>query len=260
MSVLPQSIYPAAGPVVIPVVHLKSVEHGIEQARVAFAAGARGVFLIDHNADRFLPLNAAKGVYDDCIARGQPAPWIGVNLLGSSPRAAMQRVRLHAAQHVSALWIDESGLSNPGGIQVERKAYESAEPSRPSPLLFAGCHFKYQPRPFDLETEAEAMVTMGVDVLTTSGRATGEPCDPEQVRRIRKVIGARGKIAVASGVSQARARELVEAGADVLMASTHISRGFHDLNPDKIRALIEHVTPVPPAVKAVAVKKKGARP
>lgn len=163
--------------VVLPVIHVSGVDQAVGQARIAFQAGAMGVLMIHHDNNDTMTLRAANEAYHVLFEDGYERPWIGVNMLGTKqPSKVYDQLNERLLLSVSGVWSDQIGdqlVKHPGNKGVW------------SGLWLGGVAFKGQPQPSDLEAECLRALSLGVDVLTTSGEATGKPCDPAKVARIR---------------------------------------------------------------------------
>jgi predicted TIM-barrel enzyme len=237
---------------VLPVIHLESERQAVEEAQLAAEVGAHGVMLIHHDCEDALVVSALLAVIADAREAGRRAPWVGVNLLGRGPRSAARYLEALGVRVASAVWSDSSGAER-GRPAVTSSLV--ADPSRP--LLFGGVRFKGQAHRGTVEAEAAEAFRVGVDVLTTSGAATGSPCDPRQVARIARVatvlsrqVGSgeraawfRPAVAVASGVTPDNAGDVLRAGADALLVASGIALGdsFHRMDGRKLEALLERV-------------------
>lgn len=220
--------------VVLPVIHLRDEAQGASEALLAFQTGARGVFLIDHRGRSQLTVRALDVTYAHLVAEGFARPWLGVNLLGFEPSEAFGYLHESGAYEVCGVWCDGA----PG-----RMRKEPGQHGVWAALWFGGVAFKYQRPTSDLDAEAQVSIRAGVDVLTTSGPATGVACDPEKVRRLRSLVGRDRAVGVASGVTVENARGLVEAGADALLVATGISKNgdFHHMDPGRLAELLGEV-------------------
>lgn len=199
---------------VLPVIHLQSPMQALDEARRARDCGAQGAFFIAHEGTR--AWREALTAHALREAAKELAPfWLGVNLLDALPWSVLRQAR-----------VAQGAVGD---------------------LFFGGVAFKHQPQPDDLALACRAMVEAGVDVLTTSGPATGQPCDPEKVRAIRAAVGSEHGVGVASGVTVENAPALIAAGADALLVATGIARAgnFHRLDEGKLRALIAAVRGAP---------------
>ncbi len=222
--------------VVLPVIHLQDEAQGASEALLAFKTGARGVFLIDHRGSFLLTVRSLEAAFARLVAEGFERPWLGANLLNYGPSEAFGLLHEASAHEVRGVWCD----GPPNGMRKEPGGHGVW-----AALWFGGVAFKYQRRTDDLDVEARRSIDAGVDVLTTSGPATGMPCDPEKVRRLRALVGPNGSVGVASGVNAANARGLVDAGADALLVASSIARtgDFHRMDAGRLAELLAAAQP-----------------
>ena len=232
---------------VLPVIHVSSPVQAAEETVLALGAGAQGVFLISHEGDDDKLESAALKSFGAARNAGFTDPWIGLNLLGHHPWRAFEWLYERPCYHLSGLWSDASGVHPPndGGECAFTSLAEARRKGWPvfRPVFFGGIAFKHQPQPENLAAECERMINAGVDVLTTSGPATGKPCDPSKIAAMRTVVGDRAAIAVASGVTAENVPELIHAGVDIILVATGIQRegDFHRMDPHKLTALLSAV-------------------
>lgn len=233
---------------VLPVIHIESAGQAAEEVVLALKVGASGVFLISHQGDALSVELAVSETIVSARQAGFMEPWIGVNLLGYHPWRALEWVGQRAQHQLNAVWSDESGVEPCKPTDKSNDAPKTLAEARAGflswrPLFFGGVAFKHQPQPKDLALECERMIDAGVDVLTTSGPATGKPCDPSKVAAMRAVVGHRAVIAVASGATAKNAYGLVKAGATILLVATGVARegSFYRMNPNKLAKLLEVV-------------------
>ena len=209
--------------VLLPVIHPTSRDAAMRALDVARESGADGVFLIDQGmeAEDVLWLLADR-------LRDQPDFWLGMNWLGRPP----QRVVEEFFDYV------EYGSVLPGGVWSDR-AEALMDRGRWCGLYFGGVAFKYQPQPVDLREAVRLARADGVDVVTTSGPATGQPASLDKVLRFREALGDR-PLALASGVSAGNVRAFLP-HVDAFLVASSIERGFGVLDPDKVRQLADLV-------------------
>jgi predicted TIM-barrel enzyme len=106
-------------------------------------------------------------------------------------------------------------------------------------LYFGGVAFKYQRKVEDLETAAR-IARAYMDVVTTSGPATGEAADIEKIRRMRDGLGPSEALAIASGLTVDNVSEYLPY-ADVLMVATGVSESWDKLDIDKLTEFVKKV-------------------
>ncbi len=220
----------------LPVIHLPYGESGAFVAiDVAIEAGADGVFLINQGMSatgvlRLLPQ----------VTRRYPDLWVGVNLLGESPD---EMLALSEAQQMAGIWADDAGVS-PGEDKWAELAESDWLTARARAgyrgLYFGGVAFKTQSEVAqeDLPWVAQTAARF-VDVVTTSGRATGVAIRVEKLRAMREALGEH-RLAVASGVSPENVEGILPY-ADAYLVATGIEREFGVLDPVRTKALADKI-------------------
>jgi len=197
---------------ILPVIHVEDEEQAARNLEVALEAGADGVFLINHS------INASDlAVIFQRIRQRFPEEWIGVNYLGLGTYTAPL-----LAGGASGLWFDFA----------PEKELEVPFP------IFGGVAFKYQHSRLSLEAEVDLAIPV-VDVLVTSGPATGEPPALEKVQRLHAL--AQGQpIGIASGLDAQNVAPFVPL-VDYLLVATGISQSFTELDPEKVQEFVQVV-------------------
>lgn len=194
-------------------------------------AGADGVFLINHRTTR-AQLFAARRAVLEAI----DGTWVGLNVLGLHPEKLFSALPLHLA----GLWVDNALITE----QDEQPDAESVRDAQnrhgwASPqLYFGGVAFKYQPEVMDVARVAQTAARY-VDVVTTSGPATGQAAAPEKIRLMKETIGD-VPLAIASGITPENVRDYLPI-ADAFLVSTGISSSFAELDEVRTRALVDRV-------------------
>ncbi len=199
-----------------PVIHVYKDEDAIEDVSVALNNGADGVFLISHVGRNAELLRLAKNIksvgYRDFL--------IGVNLLGEN---AVDAIRLASANALDAVWTDY--------FDFDISVYYALKEAKNRPFQhFGGFDFKYQTpmAHYRARTAIEY-----VDVLTTSGPATGHPPTLDKLNSIRQHIDD-FPLAVASGMNDENVKVLRQA-ADIFLVATSICDENERLDSEKVR-------------------------
>lgn len=231
-------LFKSPGPVVTPVIHvvdraqvLRNVGHVVRQ-------GAAGVFLINHDFDvqTFLPI--LRAVRADC-----PDLWIGVNFLAQPGHVVFPILGQLEAEGclIDAYWADDARLDERKAVQSEAdviKALRAA--SGWTGLYFGGVAFKKQ-RPVDPALhEASARLALPyMDVVTTSGTATGQAADLAKIAEFRRGAGD-APLALASGITPDNAATYA-AEVDGFLVATGISPpgDFYNIDPARLAALLD---------------------
>lgn len=225
------------GPVVLPVIHVIDVSQTFANIRTLIDECAPGCFLINHNfpVRDFLPIiKAARNEFPDL--------WIGVNFLGRNAQEAFAELyRLEEEGfRIDGLWTDNARINEFGLEQEEAEAIAVVHRSLGwSGLYFGGTAFKYQrnvlPEHFGA---AAAAASVFMDVITTTGPATGEAADPAKINAFRAGAGDH-PIAVASGITPENA--VTFSAADCFVVATGINRAgdFYNIDPTRLAKLID---------------------
>jgi len=215
---------------VLPVIHVESVDQALRNSRVARDAGADGVFLINHAmADE-----ALLRIHGE-VADAFPGWWIGVNCLGMTPEQVFTAV----SQRVRGVWVDNAGIREGDEDQPYADRVSALRESRvPDCLYFGGVAFKYQRHVEDVEAACRVAARC-MDVVTTSGPGTGRAAAVEKIRRMKQALGDT-PLAIASGITPENVGDYLP-HADSFLVATGIARSFTELDPVRVRSLIERV-------------------
>ncbi|MGD2215749.1 MAG: BtpA/SgcQ family protein [Gemmatimonadales bacterium] len=216
--------------VVLPVVHVESEQQARRNTDLARQAGADGVFLINHFSDCEDLLAIHRKVCED-----HPDWWVGVNCLDLDPPQVFKAV----TDRVAGIWVDNAGIDEREAEQpLAEEAAAACERSSWEGLYFGGVAFKYQ-RPVEDLTRAARLAVRFMDVVTTSGPGTGIAAACEKIAAMKEAVGD-FPLAIASGITPDNVADYLDV-ADCFLVATGISRSFTELDPDKVRELIERV-------------------
>lgn len=228
-------LFKTPGPVVLPVIHVLDSARTRKNVEVLLETGAPGCFLINHDfePEKFLP------IIRDTRA-SFPSLWMAVNFLAVTGEHAFPMLGKLQAEgcKVDAYWADDACIDE-DGVNVEASAIAAArEASEWDGLYFGGTAFKKQrqvdpSRYGDAAREACAFM----DVITTSGIATGQEADLTKIETFRAAISER-PMALASGISPENAR--LYADVDCFMVATGINEpgNFYDIDPVRLADLM----------------------
>lgn len=213
---------------ILPVIHVESLEQALRNTKIARDAGSDGVFLINHGmADEALL------AVHDAVADAHPGWWVGVNCLGLSP----EQVFAVVSPKVGGVWIDNAGIEEGQEDQPYAERVSAVRQSRAlGCLYFGGVAFKYQRHVDDLEAACRVAARY-MDVVTTSGPGTGHAADVEKIRRMKQALDGT-PLAIASGITPENVADYLPY-ADSFLVATGISRSFTELDPVRVRALVE---------------------
>lgn len=224
-------------PLVTPVIHVADADQAVRNIDKAVAAGCPGVFLINHDfpMEPFLPVLRA-------LRTARPDVWVGVDFLAQRGSVAFPVLAELAAEGFpfQAYWADDGQIDERSDEQpVAEEIARIRKESRWDGLYFAGVAFKKQ-RPVDPADFAIAAEKAKpyVDVITTSGRATGEAAELSKIETFRAVLGET-PLAVASGINAENAPAFAPL-VDCVMVATGINYvcDFYEIDPDRLAALM----------------------
>lgn len=222
-------------PAVFPVIHVQGMLQAIENVRVVSGEGVDGVFLINHGNGGV----SHKLLFRICEVAKKAFPnfWVGVNCLDLEPEFVFSQV----PREVNGVWTDNAGIIEAGATPVyAEKIKEARKRSGWDGLYFGGVAFKYQLAIPDKHLRYVAMVAMNyMDVIVTSGPATGVSPTEEKVMAMREGIGD-FPLAIASGMTPENVKKFVPHVSAFLVA-TGISKDFFNIDPYRLRAFMRAV-------------------
>ncbi len=221
---------------ILAVVHVANEEQALRNACLARAAGCDGVFLINHGMQAEDLLEVHRPVH-----KKLPDWWIGVNCLGVPPPTVFSMID----DTISGVWVDDAGIDEEVGLQPEADSILKArQKSGWQGLYFGGVAFKYCRHVDELE-KAARLARRYMDVVTTSGPGTGQAAEPDKLCRMRAALGTT-PLGLASGVTPDNVKNYLPF-IDCMLVATGISRSFTELDPAKVRSLVENVRGFKPA-------------
>lgn len=231
-------LFRVPGPVVAPVIHTLDAEQAARNVGAAVRAGAAGVFLINHDfeKERLVPILRT-------IRERWPGLWLGVNFLAVTGRDAFPILgRLEAEGcAIDAYWADDARIDEREAVQTEAEEIARVRAdSGWTGLYFGGVAFKKQ-RPVDpADYRRSAGIARGfMDVVTTSGIATGREADDSKIAAFRAALGD-APLALASGVTPQNATRYGRE-VDCFLVATGINRDgdFYNIDPARLDALMQ---------------------
>ena len=215
---------------VYPVIHNKNQELTIQQANLAYQAGADGIFLISHcGKDNEILITAS-------LLRENFTPKfnIGVNLLSTNTVTALELVK---QSKLDMLWGDVCGVSSRGLNEMGESLSSNLDTRlKYSPMqLFASVAFKYQPIDPDPVRAGRNALEAGF-IPTTSGSATGEAPTVDKIRDMSE--GTHGLLAVASGMTVDNIN-LYKPYLSHILVSTGVSKNGYEFDTELLSSFIE---------------------
>lgn len=213
--------------VFLPVIHVVSSDQALRNAAIAHTAGADGVFLINHQMKCPDLLEAHRAVVS-----AFPQWWIGINCLDVYPTSIFSRL----SPQVAGVWTDNALIHETMESQPQADDVLLAiRAARWTGLYFGGVAFKYQ-RPVEDVARAATMAMRYMDVVTTSGEGTGLAAHVEKIHAMKAALGD-FPLAIASGITPDNIMDYLPC-ADCFLVATGISQSFEELDPFRVKALV----------------------
>lgn len=232
-----RKLFKTPGPAILPVIHTLDVGQAAANIRIAIREGAQGVFLINHDFEHERLLPILREVRD-----AFPWLWLGVNFLGVTGARAFPV--LGDLQRdgcvIDAYWADDARIDERVDVQTEAQEIDRVrDASGWHGLYFGGTAFKKQrevaPEHFD---RAATLACDHMDVVTTSGVATGQAADLGKIRTFRTACGDH-PTAIASGVTPDNIAQYAPL-LDAILIATGINRpnDFYNIEPERLRMVV----------------------
>ena len=225
-------------PAVTPVIHVLDVGQALRNLDTVEGAGCPGAFLINHDfpMEDFLPVLRE-------VRAARPDLWLGVNFLAQTGGVGFPVLGQLAQEgcRIDAYWADDARIDEREETQTEAEQIARIRAqSGWDGLYLGGVAFKKQ-RPVNPEDHAEAArkALSYMDVVCTSGIATGQEADLTKIDTFRAALGD-APLALASGITPENAH-LYAPLVDIFLVATGINfdGDFHNLDPARLNALLE---------------------
>ena len=227
--------FKAPGPVVLPVLHVLDTPRTLRNLRHVIAAGAPGCFLINHDfePERFLPI-----IRD--VRAAYPSLWLGVNFLAVTGKNAFPMLGALVEDGVSidAYWADDARIDEHGQNEEARDISQVYEESGWRGLYFGGTCFKKQREVAPEHYGAAARKACAfMDVVTTSGVATGQEADLGKIETFRTAIGDK-PLALASGITPENVASYADVDCFMVATGINVPGNFYDIDPERLATLM----------------------
>lgn len=229
-------------PIVLPVIHVLNYEQTHRNIVIAMEGGCPGVFLINHDfeKEKLLPIiKRIRATFSDY--------WLGINFLAVTGEFAFPILGALQSEGIciDGYWADDACIDERRGEndQIEANRITTArKESGWQGLYIGGTAFKKQ-RDVDPAGYAYSaqLATRYMDVVVTSGIATGYAADVEKIKTFRTSCGDTA-LAIASGITLDNVKDYVE-DADLLMVATGINfkDDFYNIDPKKLKNLMDSI-------------------
>ncbi|WP_210243205.1 BtpA/SgcQ family protein [Mesorhizobium sp. B2-6-5] len=224
---------------VLPVIHVQDEAQARRNADIAIEEGAQGVFFINHDfpKEKLIPMLGT-------LRAQNPSGWIGVNFLAVPGEIAFPILGDLAREGVvlDAYWADDA--------RIDERRDEDDQPEADvgnarraesgwKGLYFGGTAFKKQrPVPAEGLAASARIARRYMDVVTTSGAATGIAADVSKIEMLRAAVGD-APLALASGVTVDNAA-VYAPFVDAFLVATGINHtgDFYNIDPARLRHLV----------------------
>ncbi|MEM8729354.1 MAG: BtpA/SgcQ family protein [Pseudomonadota bacterium] len=223
------------GPVVLPVIHVLETDRTLRNIDILTEAGAPGCFVINHDfgVAPFIDILRA-------VRAARPDLWLGVNFLAVTGRDAFPVLAKLGREgcRIDAYWADDARIDERSDCQSEAEAIAAARDGWDG-LYFGGTAFKKQ-RPVDPSQYGRAaeIARNFMDVVTTSGAATGIEADDDKIKTMRAAMGET-PMALASGITPENAHRYREVDAFMVATGINYDGNFYDIDPARLRCLMD---------------------
>ncbi len=230
----------AQGMLVLPVIHVLDNQQAEANVRLALEAGCPGVFLINHD----FPYSELIPVIRH-VRLAFPDYWIGVNFLAKTGKVAFPVLAQLGEEgvRVDGYWADDARIDEQRAATDQFDAEEIARVRAEcgwNGLYFGGTAFKKQREvsPADYQKSA-AIACDFMDVVTTSGIATGHSADLQKIKTFRQACKDT-PVALASGITPENVSSYAPYVDCVLVATgINVKDNFYNIDPDQLARLIE---------------------
>lgn len=215
---------------VIPVIHVQTLEQVRKNVKICLSLGVKQVFLISMEGN---DVETARCF--SILKKENPYLWIGCNFLDMGAISALKMEDIYQGEPLVKFPKEMNGLWSDRTLTSERL---SKEERKYLGVFFGGFAFKYQKQPEDLAMACFDAVKC-IDVITTSGEATGKAPNVKKIETIRQNIGDHA-LAIASGISSENIRDYLGLTDYALVASsiTNLNDREELINPKKLENLL----------------------
>lgn len=226
--------------VFLPVVHTLDIRQVLNSVDVAVDNGADGVFLINQNMSTQWVLDLAL----PHVRQNHPTLWVGLNDLGAGYHTVMENLWNH---NIGGVWTDSSGVGEDyrdqwGEEAAEYRNYLMGQ-NGDRGLWFGGVAFKYRAEvPAD---EIPDLVERGkefLDVVVTTGKATGQAADLSKIKTFHDALGGH-PLGIASGITPENIGEYLPY-VDAFLVATGIEQSFGILDAKRVRSIADSIAQV----------------
>ena len=226
-------------PIVLPVIHVLDHEQTHNNITTAIVCGCPGVFLINHDFEKEKLIPIIKSIRAEF-----PDYWIGVNFLAVTGEFAFPILGKLQSEgiFVDGYWADDACIDErcaENNQLIAKKINIIRKESGWQGLYVGGTAFKKQ-REVDpsMYAYSSRLATNHMDIVVTSGIATGHAADVNKINIFRESCGE-NTLAVASGITPENVKEYIK-NVDLFMVATGINfdNDFYNIDPNKLNKLM----------------------
>lgn len=226
------------GPVVTPVIHVLDERQTARNIDIALDAGVAGIFMINHDfpVEPFLPIVRA-------IRQRYPELWLGLNFLAVTGEHAFPVLgHLHdEGCRIDAYWADDACIDERASIADQTQANKIQRARANSAwngLYLGGTCFKKQREVSPEHYGASAEIaTHFMDVVCTSGYATGIEAETDKIEVFRQHIGEH-VLALASGITPENATCYADVDCFLVATGINLDNDFYNIDQQKLKRLL----------------------
>ncbi len=233
------AVFGMPGPYLFPVIHVLETQQVLDNIRACDGVPVSGFFLINHDfgVDAFLPIVRE-------VRRAHPDLWIGLNFLAVTGADAFPVLGRLAEEgiRIDAYWADDARIDERATIQAEADRIDRVRrDSGWSGLYFGGTAFKKQ-RPVAAEHfEVSArLAARHMDVVTTSGVATGKAADLAKIEAFHRGVEGRA-LAIASGITPENVMAYREIDCFLVATGINLEGDFYTIDPKRLKRLMHRL-------------------
>lgn len=217
---------------VLPVIHVETPLQASRNAQVLYKEGADGAFLISMQG---MPHDELAKIHES-VKNELPTWWLGINYLD----LPTVRIFENLNPGISGVQADDARINEWVEEQIEAEDIQQAREKSGWNGLYFGCvAFKYQ-RPVERVGIAAQIASRFMDVVTTSGSATGSAPDVNKIFRMKTAIGDK-PLAIASGITPDNVVNYLDTADCFLVATSLLIPGKEDFDPIRVRDFIQTV-------------------
>jgi predicted TIM-barrel enzyme len=216
---------------IIPVIHtlnLKQVQYNID---ICANNGIEDVFIISHEYRNPDDVIYHFRTYSDWIRNKYPDLKLGVNFLQLSTYDAVQEANNMKFDYV---WADKSYLTEKITLSIAENIFNNKKEIK----YFGTVAFKYQDKEEDLRWSCEKAINL-MDVIVTSGEATGKSPNINKIKNIREYIGNK-TFAIASGTNDENI-SLYKDYVDIFMVASSITDEYESISEFRLKKLLNAI-------------------